>query len=151
MTHAHVVNRVMSYLAAGLILVGASGSTPFAQTYWFEDYERAVALIDAGQAAEAAPVLDRVIKEHPLPVACLKVPGDRCIDYIPYFQRARIQISRGDAHGAAHSLDVTEAFGVGLTNKRTEKELLLMRQQVRKMQGGRTQTPTTVTPASDPQ
>lgn len=115
-----------------------------AQTYWFENYERAVALIDAGKTSEASTLLERVIKDHPVPESCLKVPGDRCIDYIPYFHRARIQVSRGDTRGASHSLDVTEAFGV--MNKRTEKELVRLRERIRSMAG----EDATVSPAADP-
>jgi hypothetical protein len=134
---------------AGLAVLLTVSTSATAQTYWFENYERAVALIDDGLTTEASALLERVIRDHPLPVSCLKVPGDRCIDYIPYFQRARIQVSRGDARGAAHSLDVTEAFGVGVMNKRTEKEVVRLRQQIRTMDTGRAGEPATVSPAVD--
>jgi len=134
---------------AGLAVLLAVSTSATAQTYWFENYERAVALIDDGLTNEASALLERVIRDHPLPVSCLKVPGDRCIDYIPYFQRARIQVSRGDARGASHSLDITEAFGVGMVNRRTERDVVRLRQQIRTMESGRSGEPATVTPAVD--
>lgn len=104
-----------------------------AQSYWFHTYERVAAMINSGRMAEAAPLLEELIQEHPYPIACLKVPGDRCIDYLPYFQRARLQIHNGDVRGAAHSLDISEAFGAVLQNRRTERELLNLRRRIRSM------------------
>lgn len=82
-----------------------------AENYWFERYERAVSLIEAGSHDEAALLLDKLIQEHPAPMASVRIPGDRYIDYLPYYQRARIQLERGDTRAAAHSLDICEAFG----------------------------------------
>ena len=84
---SHLSRRFSWIPLAGLALLFIPASHARAQTYWFENYERAVALIDAGEMAEAATILEGVIKGHPLPVSCFKVPGDRCIDYIPYFHQ----------------------------------------------------------------
>ena len=139
-------------LVAVALTVGAAGSSVIlAQSYWFENYERAITLIDAGQVAEASTLLERVIADHPLPVACLRVPGDRCLDYVPYIQRARIQIYQGDTRGASHSLDVSEAFGTGLANRRTDREVQRLRQQIQMMETTRrSSSPATIAPAADP-
>ncbi len=146
--------RWFGLVTFNLALGAAASSAALAQTYWFERYERAVALIDAGQVGEASTLLERVIKDHPIPIACLRVPGDRCIDYVPYFERARIQIYRGDTRGASHSLDVSEAFGTRLQNKRTEREIHRLREQIRTMEEtSRSAAPATaapVAPVSDP-
>lgn len=102
-----------------------------AQQYWFETYERAVDLLDRGETARAASLLDAVIEAHPVPVSCLRVPGDRCLDYLPYYHRARVQISRGDIKGASHSLDVEAAFGVVFQNRRTQRAYMNLREEVR--------------------
>lgn len=93
-----------------LVLLGASGLAA-AKDYWFESYERAVELIDDGRVQEAAPLLEEVIRQQPLPKAMYRAPGNRYINYLPYLQRARIEIVRGEFANAAHSLDVSEAFG----------------------------------------
>jgi hypothetical protein len=136
-------------LALALALPASRGA--YGQTYWFETYERAVRMIDRGEAAEASPLLDSLIREHPYPISGLRVPGDRSIDYLPHFQRARIHLYRGDARAAAHSLDIEEAFGAVVGNKRASKQLLKLRQQIETMEAVRHPNgPTTVAPASAP-
>jgi hypothetical protein len=123
-------------LSVSIVALGLMAFTPapaLAQSYWFHAYERVAAMIESGRMAEAAPLLEELIQEHPYPIACLKVPGDRCIDYLPYFQRARIQIHNDDVRGAAHSLDISEAFGAVLQNRRTEREFLILRRRIRSM------------------
>lgn len=146
----HRLLRRLCLVTVALILGAAGSSVIHAQSYWFENYERAIALIDAGQVAQASTLLERVIADHPLPVACLRVPGDRCIDYVPYVQRARIQIYQGDTRGASHSLDVSEAFGTGLANRRTDREVQKLRQQIQMMDATRrSSSSATVAPAAD--
>jgi hypothetical protein len=123
-------------LSVSIVALGLMAFTPaptLTQNYWFHTYERVVTMIDSGRMAEAAPLLEELIQDHPYPIACLKVPGDRCIDYLPYFQRARLQIHNGDVPGAAHSLDISEAFGAVLQNRRTEREFLNLRRRIRSM------------------
>jgi hypothetical protein len=102
-----------------------------AQSYWFETYDRTVSLIDDGQMAEASALLSRVIEDHPYPVACLRIPGDRCIDYLPYYQRARIQFATGKVREAAHSLDISNAFGAALQTRRARAAFNTLRERVR--------------------
>jgi hypothetical protein len=131
MTRIHRRLRQTSPLAAALLLFGGLTAGPAAaQTYWFEDYQRAVMLIEQGRHAEASPLIDRMLRDHPLPVACMRIPGDRCIDYLPYFQRARIQLSTENLRGARHSLDIEGAFGAVLQNRKTERAFEQLRREV---------------------
>ena len=98
-----------------------------AQSYWFESYQRAVKLIDDSRYDEAALLLDDVIRDRPMPQAALRIPGHQYLDYLPYFQRARIEIHRGQFDRAAHSLDVSEAFGAVRASRRPEVEFNRMR------------------------
>jgi hypothetical protein len=114
-----------------VLLVALGGATLVsAQSYWFETYERAVELIEDHQLDEAETLLDQVIADQPLPRAFVRVPGNRFIDYLPYFQRARIQAMRGDYESAAHSLDVSEAFGAVTARRRQTADLRALREQV---------------------
>lgn len=141
----------MSLAALVISIAPLVSGNAHGQTYWFETYERVVQMIDRGEVAEATPLLDRLIREHPYPISGLKVPGDRSIDYLPHFQRARVQLYRGEARAAAHSLDIDEAFGAVQNNKRTKREFLKLRQQIETMEAFRPMNaPATVAPASVP-
>lgn len=113
------------FVRPGAVLLLALGCATLAnaQVYWFETYERAVELIEDDRFDEAEPLLEQVIADHPLPRANVRVPGNRFIDYLPYFQRARIQLERGEYESAARSLDVSEAFGA-VTARRQQTEVL---------------------------
>ncbi|MBI1951018.1 MAG: hypothetical protein HYS34_06620 [Acidobacteria bacterium] len=133
MTGDGIRGRIL-LLFISILVLGAAAFTPtLARSYWFHTYERVVALIDSGRTGEAAPLLEQLIREHPYPIACLKVPGDRCIDYLPYFQRARLQFHDGDVRGAAYSLEISEAFGAIFQNRRTERAFLDLRRRIRSM------------------
>ena len=136
-------------LLAGVAWI-AGGSRALAQNYWFENYEKAVELIDAGNMSRASTLLESIVTSHPNPVGCLRVPGDRCVMYCPYFQRARIQYSQGDLRGAAHSLDVSGAFGAVHQQKRSHEAFLELRQQVRTGMA-QSRPKSDVAPASKPQ
>lgn len=130
----HGIRVSILHLFISILVLWPVAFTPtLAQSYWFTTYEKVVAMIDSGRMAEATPLLEELIQGHPCPIACLKVPGDRCIDYLPYFQRARIQLANDDVRGAAHSLDICEAFGAILQNRRTEREFLSLRRRIRSM------------------
>jgi len=98
-------------VALALILSVAFSSPALAKGYWFESYQRAVELIDGERLDEASALLDEVIREMPTPEAAARIPGNRFVNYLPYYQRARIQFKQGDLEGAAHNLAVSEAFG----------------------------------------
>lgn len=95
--------------------------TAVCQTYWYETYQRAVELIDEGSTAAAKPLIDRLIEEHPVPISGYMLPGERFIDYLPYYQRARIQFMDGDTSGATRSLDMSEQLGAMLHDRRSRR------------------------------
>ena len=115
--------RRLLRVGATLLVLLAAGGLANAQTYWFETYERAVELIESDRLDEAQALLADVIKDHPVPRSAIRVPGNRFIHYLPYFQQARIQVERGDYDLAAHNLDVSEAFGAIRFDRRRLAEL----------------------------
>jgi hypothetical protein len=124
-----IVHRLVR--VGAVLLVALGGATlATAHDYWFETYERAVELIDDDRIDEAEMLLEEVIADQPLPRASVRVPGNRFIDYLPYLQRARIQLHRGDYESAAHSLDVSEAFGAVTARRRPTAVLQGLRDQV---------------------
>lgn len=114
-------------VALVLILSVALASPALAKGYWFESYQRAVELIDGERLDEAAVLLEQVIAEMPTPEASARIPGNRFVNYLPYYQRARIQYTRGDFQGAAHSLAVSEAFGAIQSDRRALTDLRELR------------------------
>jgi len=113
------------FVRLGAVLLVALGCATLANAhvYWYEAYERAVELIEDDRFDEAEPLLEQVIADRPLPRANVRVPGNRFIDYLPYLQRARIQLERGQYESASRSLDVSEAFGA-VTARRQQTEVL---------------------------
>ena len=105
-------------VALVLILSVALASPALAKGYWFESYQRAVELIDGERLDEASVLLEDVISEMPTPEASARIPGNRFVNYLPYYQRARIQYLQGDLDGAAHNLAVSEAFGAVRADRR---------------------------------
>ena len=108
-----------SLLLAALVVVVAT-TTASAQTYWFEHYETAVSRIDSEQGMEASAalsMLDDLVREYPVPESKVRIPGDRYVDYLPYYQRARIQAMLGQFEEAQKSLDISEAFGAVKENR----------------------------------
>ncbi len=122
--------RIALLLAAAVVSPLSTPGTAHAQTYWFEDYERAVDMIDDGRMAEASALLERLVREHPLPQASVRVPGDRFINYLPYYQQARVQLHQGDTTAASRSLDICEAFGVAKQNRRTARQFTELRRRI---------------------
>jgi hypothetical protein len=116
------------FLVALLVIGGATAAS--AQTYWFETYQTAVDKIEDPQQHEiedALSLLETLVAEHPLPQSKVRIPGDRYIDYLPYFQQARIQAALGQYNEAGRSLDISEAFGAVKTNRRAMTSLREMR------------------------
>jgi len=124
-------------VALALILSAALASPALAKGYWFESYQRAVELIDGEQLQEASVLLEEVIREMPTPEASARIPGNRFVNYLPYYQRARIQYMQGDLEGAAHNLAVSEAFGAVRADRRAFDDL----QELRAGLERRTSTP----------
>ena len=130
--------RLMLVLALALTAPLLAPRTAWGQTYWFEEYEKAIQLVDMQQTDEAAAILARLIEHHPEPISGVRIYGDTYRDYFPYALRARIQILKGDAQGAAQSLAICEAFGAIKTNPRGEKLLSQLRRQLSLMEPNRT-------------
>ena len=146
-TLRHLLPIVVLFVA----IVSLTTLPATAQRYWFEDYQRLVIMIDKGQHQEASKILDKIVSERPFPISCMRVPGDRCIDYIPYYQRARIQLSMDNTRGANHSLDISGAFGAVLRNRRTEKAFVQLRHQVEERIAASAKSQnSTVVPAAEP-
>jgi len=105
-------------------------SAGFAQSYWFESYERAVAMIERGDTVGGEAILRPLVKDHPVPMAALRVQGDRFIDYRPYIFMARVEIARGDLVAAARNLDASKAFDEVAGRRRYAIELLRVRREL---------------------
>jgi len=134
-------------IAVPLVLICSFFGVAQAQTYWFETYQRAVQLIDADKSAEAAPILDQLIQNHPYPQAAMRIPGQQYIDYLPYFQLARIQYDQRDLRQASRSLDVSEAFGAVMRNKRSNAHFAELRTRLDSELAGTDEEPTIATGA----
>lgn len=126
----HRPRKLLRTVGPAILVLLLAPSLIHAQTYWFESYQRAVQLIEAERFEDAAPLLDRLIQEHPHPEAGVRIPGNQFLDYLPYFQQARIQMERGDYQAASHSLDVCKAFGAISQNRRSLAGLKQMRQSL---------------------
>lgn len=125
-----------------LILICSIFAPPVAaQTYWFETYQRAVDFIDDGRTAEAAELLDQLAKAKPLPEAGVRIPGNQVLDFLPFYQKARIDLQQGDYKAAKHNLDVSEAFGAITRSPRGKSHLAELRAQVR--EGNPSRVPST--------
>jgi len=123
-------------------------SVTIAQTYWFEEYERALELIQDGRMEDASRLLDEVIEKHPVPDAKMRVPGNSFLDYLPYFQRARVEFDQERYEVAARNLDISEAFGAITKNRRAMEALAEMRESLRSLNLGANR-PSTDSAAAD--
>ncbi len=126
-----VIRRRPWLLLVAAVALLVVGGTTSAQSYWFEDYERAVVFVDKAEYAEASNLLDELIQDHPIPVLGLRVPGDRSIDYLPHYQLARIQAANGDYRGAAASLDICRAFVKIPKGSRADRDIRQLHQSLR--------------------
>jgi tetratricopeptide (TPR) repeat protein len=130
MTESTQARRRIKFLWTGalvcVVLIFAPGLVS-GQTYWFETYQRAVEYIEQERLEEAAKLLEELIERRPLPQARVRVPGNQFVDYLPYYQRARIEVRLGDRTRAIRSLEVSEAFGAIKSNRRALTSLKEMR------------------------
>ena len=134
-TNMQAVRRFAIILAAASILFTL---VPLAQAeaYWYENYQKAVDLIDRGQWKEASKLLEQIVKDHPVPVKGLRIPGNQFIDYTPYYQRARIALMRGDSRAALANLDYSIAFREAEGNPRFLDACKDLRSRARAASGG---------------
>lgn len=119
--------RTLLRIALPAVLICSFVGVAHAQTYWFESYQKVVQLIDEEKTAEAAPILDQLIQSHPFPRASMRIPGQQYVDYLPYFQLARVQYDQEKFKQASRSLDVSEAFGAVKRSKRSNADFTELR------------------------
>ena len=81
-------------------------------------------------------------RNHPYPQASMRIPGQQYIDYLPYFQLARIQYDQRDLRQASRSLDVSEAFGAVKSNKRSNAHFAQLRTRLDAELAGTDEEPT---------
>jgi hypothetical protein len=106
-------------------------STPAsARAYWYETYQQAVRLIDEGRVQEASPLLAQLVAEHPEPEYAFRLPGNRNLHYLPYYQRARIELALEEYEAAARSLDLSESYGAVLQGSRVTADLERLRERL---------------------
>ena len=97
----------LALILAGSLLCGPA----HAATYWYEDYLKAVRLIDKGQVNEARPFLEKAISKKPLSHHAQRIVGNDFIDYLPYLHRARISMESGNFEAAILDLEIEETIG----------------------------------------
>jgi len=66
-TSSFPVRKATIVLVFALLAILISSGLAVAKTYWFENYQRAVHLIDAGRSTEALPILDKLLVDQPIP------------------------------------------------------------------------------------
>ena len=115
-------------LTVALIVVAVAATPSFAEPYWFERYQRAIELIEDGEAIEASPILDDLIVHRPRPMVAVRLPGSLYIDYLPYYQQARARLQQGDAEAAAINLDLSLSYGQVTASRRHTRGLEELRQ-----------------------
>ena len=80
---------------------------------WFDDYERARALIADDQPARAVPLLEQAIRKRPEPGTNILTYGTNRLDeYFPYLLLADARLRVDDLDQAADALAASEAAGV---------------------------------------
>jgi hypothetical protein len=124
------VRKATIVLAFALVAILISSGAALAKTYWFENYQRAVNLIDAGRSAEALPILEKLLVDQPVPTNAVRVPGNRFVDYLPYYQIARAQAQLGNLELAEHSLVTSESYGVVTETHRHTADLAALKSAI---------------------
>jgi hypothetical protein len=80
---------------------------------WYEDYQRAVDLIDDGGCSrEALQLLGAAVVDKPRPKMNARTIAVQYIDYLPYYQLARAHLACGDVASARHYLTGSRERGV---------------------------------------
>ena len=99
------------WIVLAVIVVGFPGDSSAAR--WYEDYERAVELIEDGQCSrEALQLLGAAVVDKPKPRRNARTIAVKTIDYLPYFQLARAHLACGEADSARHYIQESRRRGV---------------------------------------
>ena len=105
-----------------IVMFVGSLSLVNAKPYWFEEYQQAVEMLEDGKADQASSILEQLVEEYPQPITALRIPGNRFIDYLPYFQQARAKLELGDVKSATEKLNKAESYGALTESDRHVKE-----------------------------
>ncbi|MGD8439547.1 MAG: hypothetical protein PVG53_03355 [Holophagae bacterium] len=97
-------------LAVALIL-GTAGDGVAAR--WYDDYQRAVELIDGGDCSrEAIQLLGAAVVDKPKPRRNARTIAVKTVDYFPYYQLARAHLSCGEVDAARDYIAESRRRGV---------------------------------------
>ena len=129
-TSSFPVRKATIVLVFALLAILISSGLAVAKTYWFENYQRAVHMIDAGRSTEALPILDKLLVDQPIPTNAVRVPGNRFIDYLPYYQMARAHSQLGNVKSAKSSLVTSESYGVVTETHRHTADLAALKSAI---------------------
>lgn len=94
------------------LLVALLLSTSAAQPAWFESYERAVRLIQEGQAAAAVPLLESALAARGKEALQTPTRPQQYIDYLPHLYLAIAHQMSGNVEKARKELALAEDSGV---------------------------------------
>jgi len=95
----------------GFVLLLALALPAFGGDAWYEQYERGLQLIQAGDADGALTALQGALAESPEPRLRAPTTGPRYVDYLPYLYLAVASHMAGDAATANEYLEQSEAAG----------------------------------------
>lgn len=99
------------WIAVAVVVLGFPADSSAAR--WYEDYERAVELIENGQCSrEALQLLGAAVVDKPKPRRNARTIAVKTIDYLPYFQLARAHLACGEADSARHYIEESRRRGV---------------------------------------
>lgn len=110
-----VTKGVSRVIPAQLILASllAALAAPAWAARWYEDYEQAVALIDAqGCSPEAIQLLGAAVTDKPRPRLGARTYAARTVDYLPYYHLARANLACDNLELAQQYLAESRSRGV---------------------------------------
>jgi len=93
------------------LLVGTAGDSAAAR--WYDDYQRAVDLIDSGDCSrEAIQLLGAAVVDKPKPRSNARTIAVKTVDYFPYYQLARAHLACGEIDAARDYITESRRRGV---------------------------------------
>jgi hypothetical protein len=93
---------------------------------WYQDYEKAVDLIERGECSRVAlQLLGAAVVDKPKPRLNARTIAVKTVDYLPYFQLARAHLACGEVDSARHYIEVSRGRGVASSDRLDALEQLL--------------------------
>jgi len=120
----------LALLTIAVLFVLIASGTVQAKVYWFEKYQRAVDMIDSGQAEDGAGLLTQLMESNPIPQNAARVPGNQYIDYLPHYQWARAQAKLGNQAEANEGLERSIRYGAVQATRRHVDDLDQLRRTI---------------------